>query len=102
MGPFQYPVNSAYFNTPQLSWRMGRYVHRVIRPGAGDRTHVIENKHHLRPDLLAHAVYGSAELWWAFASRNMNIIRDPIFDFVSGTQIIIPDPDAVRSARGQV
>lgn len=102
MGPFEYPVTSAYYSTPQLSWRMDRYRHRVIIPSVKDRRHVIENRHHHRPDLLANEIYGSAEYWWVFASRNMNVIRDPIFDFEAGREIIIPDTTSVRAARGVV
>ena len=37
-----------------------------------------------RPDLLAYSVYGTSKLWWVFAQRNMDILKDPVFDLVPG------------------
>ena len=53
-----------------------------------------------RPDLLAHITYGRRELWWVFAQRNMDILKDPVFDFVAGTKIYLPDPSALRNTLG--
>jgi hypothetical protein len=39
---------------------------------------------------LAFDLYGDANLWWVFAARNPNVIRDPIFDFLPGVRIYIP------------
>jgi|TARA_B110000908_G_C10203549_1_gene426524 hypothetical protein len=53
-----------------------------------------------RPDLLAHITYGRNDLWWVFAQRNLDILKDPVFDFVAGTQIYLPDPKSLRSSLG--
>ena len=53
-----------------------------------------------RPDLLAHITYGRRELWWVFAQRNLDILKDPVFDFVAGTKIFLPDPSALRNTLG--
>jgi hypothetical protein len=43
-----------------------------------------------RPDLLAFDMYGKKELWWVFAQRNINVLKDPVYDFVAGTKIYVP------------
>jgi len=53
-----------------------------------------------RPDLLAHDLYGKKELWWVFAQRNMDIIKDPIYDFVAGTKIYLPQGQHLREILG--
>jgi hypothetical protein len=55
-----------------------------------DYRYVIENQYKHRPDLLAYDLYGEVKLWWVFMQRNMNIIKDPIYDFVPGTVIYLP------------
>jgi len=50
--------------------------------------------------LLAHITYGKRELWWVFAQRNLDILKDPIFDFVAGTKIYLPDPSALKNTLG--
>ncbi|MDA9302362.1 baseplate wedge protein 53 [bacterium] len=57
--------------------------------GLSDYT--IENKYNLRPDLLAHKLYGDSNLWWVFAKFNQDELSDPIFDFVSGLEIQVPE-----------
>tara|TARA_B110000503_G_scaffold138054_1_gene223429 strand:- start:1139 stop:1438 length:300 start_codon:yes stop_codon:yes gene_type:complete len=53
-----------------------------------------------RPDLLAHDLYGRKDLWWIFAQRNMDIIKDPIYDFVAGTKIYLPQGQNLRETLG--
>jgi hypothetical protein len=53
-----------------------------------------------RPDLLADITYGRKDLWWVFAQRNLDILKDPVFDFVAGTKIFLPDPSALRNTLG--
>jgi hypothetical protein len=54
----------------------------------------------MRPDLLASDLYGYPELWWVFIQRNMDVIQDPIFDFVPGTQIFIPKGSSLLTMLG--
>jgi hypothetical protein len=60
----------------------------------------ITSEYTYRPDLLAYITYGRKELWWVFAQRNMDILKDPVFDFVAGTKIYLPDPSALRNTLG--
>jgi hypothetical protein len=55
-----------------------------------DFLYTIENQYKYRPDLLSYDLYGTPKLWWVFVQRNMSTIKDPVFDFVPGTQIYIP------------
>jgi len=35
-------------------------------------------------------LYGTPKLWWVFVQRNMDVIKDPIYDFEPGTEIYLP------------
>lgn len=100
MAYISYPHDSMYATTPQLSWRIGRYEHRSIPPASGDREFTITHAYALRPDKLAAELYGSAHLGEVFMLRNMNLLRDPVFDFVEGLTIVVPSPDTVRAIFG--
>jgi len=53
-----------------------------------------------RPDLLAYSVYGTPKLWWVFAQRNMDVLKDPVFDLVAGVKIFLPREDQLRKFLG--
>lgn len=53
-----------------------------------------------RPDLLAHDLYGNKNLWWVFAQRNLDILKDPVFDFVAGTKIYLPKQSNLQNVIG--
>jgi len=61
-----------------------------------DEVYIIGHGYDERPDLLAHQIYNNARLWWVFALRNPDILKDPIRDFKSGTEIILPSGEAVK------
>jgi hypothetical protein len=74
-----------------------------IRPVAADVDdflYTIESQYTYRPDLLAYDLYGDATLWWVFIQRNLDMLQDPIFDFVPGTQIYIPKNSSLRTVLG--
>jgi hypothetical protein len=60
----------------------------------------ITTEYTYRPDLLAHITYGRKDLWWVFAQRNMDILKDPVFDFIAGTKIYLTDPTSLRNTLG--
>jgi hypothetical protein len=39
-------------------------------------------------------------LWWVFAVRNPNVIKDPIFDFFPGQTIYIPNKNTLTTYLG--
>lgn len=53
-----------------------------------------------RPDLLAYDLYGTKDLWWVFAQRNLDILKDPIYDFVPGLKIRVPQAANLRKKLG--
>ena len=53
-----------------------------------------------RPDLLAADLYGDAALWWVFAARNPNVLKDPLFDFRPGVTIYIPTKETLVADLG--
>ena len=53
-----------------------------------------------RPDLLAYSVYGNSKLWWVFAQRNMDVLKDPVFDLVAGIKIYLPRADKLQQFLG--
>jgi hypothetical protein len=53
-----------------------------------------------RPDLLAYDIYRDSQLWWVFAVRNKEVLKDPIYDFVPGQVIFLPQLNSIRQSLG--
>lgn len=96
-----YPQTSPYFNTTVYN---GQFLDIMIdRPVPMDPTDIswtITPAYNCRPDLLAYDLYGDSRLWWVFAQRNPNRIQDPLFDFVTGTTIYVPQLTNLQNALG--
>lgn len=73
---------------------------RPIPARADDIQYTIEAQYTHRPDLLAYDLYDTPKLWWVFAQRNMNIIKDPVYDMIPGTTIFLPQKDLLKQALG--
>ena len=96
-----YPATSAYAATPQSDKFIGRYVHRTIAPDPDtDSVYVVESKYHNRPEKLAFDLYGKSSLFWVFVARNINLMRDPVWDLEAGMEIIVPSPAYVSRVLG--
>lgn len=65
-----------------------------------DYLYTVEPQYNHRPDLLAHDLYDNAKLWWVFAQRNMDVLKDPIFDLEPGVEIYIPRGPELRELLG--
>jgi hypothetical protein len=63
---------------------------RPVPAASDDIVYEITPSYTHRPDLLAYDLYGQKELWWIFAQRNLDVIKDPIYDFEPGTVIFLP------------
>jgi hypothetical protein len=50
--------------------------------------------------MLAYDLYADSRLWWVFAQRNPNRLKDPYFDFVAGVGIYIPKADFLKQLLG--
>ncbi len=51
---------------------------------------IIPSKYNLRPDLMAYNVFGDTNAWWALIHYNRDVIKDPVFDFKAGLEIVVP------------
>lgn len=73
---------------------------RAVSAETDDFLYTIEPQYTYRPDLLAYDLYGTPNLWWVFIQRNLDILQDPIFDFVPGKQIYLPKNSSLSSVLG--
>jgi hypothetical protein len=86
----KYSKTSPYYNTGLYGSFLDIATNRSITKKVDDVTYTIDKIYQFRPDLLAYDLYSDAGLWWVFAARNPNVIRDPVFDFLPGVQIYLP------------
>ena len=73
---------------------------RPIPATADDVLYTVEVQYTHRPDLLSYDLYGTSKLWWVFAQRNMDVIKDSIYDLVPGIKIYLPQGPKLRTALG--
>lgn len=95
-----YSKTSPYSNTGLYGQFLDLMVNRPITKLASDQLFTINNVYNLRPNLLAFDLYKDPSLWWVFAQRNPNVLKDPLFDFISGTSIYLPTLDTLTSDLG--
>ncbi len=95
-----YSNASPWYATPIKKEFLDFLKIRPVPAEADDFLYTIEPQYTYRPDLLAFDLYQTPKLWWVFAQRNMDVIQDPIFDFVPGTQIYIPKKTGLVSLLG--
>jgi len=96
-----YPATSPYYSTGIVNNQfLDVMVNRPIPFQPSDIYWEIGQVYEYRPDLLAYDIYADSRLWWVFASRNPNRLKDPYFDFVAGVGIYLPKADLVRQVLG--
>lgn len=96
-----YPATSPYYITEVVNQQfLDVMSDRTLFSDSSDIFWTITATYNLRPDLLAYDLYGDSKLWWVFAQRNPNRLKDPLFDFVEGTSIFLPQQTLIRSALG--
>ena len=96
-----YPAKSPYFATGVVNGRfLDVLVDRPIPKLGSDRYWEITQTYNLRPDMLAYDLYANPKLWWVFASRNPNALKDPFFDFTTGTSIYLPEAATLKQVLG--
>jgi len=87
----QYKVSSPYYATKTINNSyLDLMTIRSVPAEPDDILYTVQPQYAYRPDLLAYDLYNSKELWWVFAQRNMNILKDPIYDLVPGVKIYLP------------
>jgi hypothetical protein len=89
-----YLPSSPYYNTPQVVVDGVSYLDfwkRVkILPNSDDTLMTLDPKYQYRSDKLSNDLYGTPQLWWVFMIRNPDVIKDPIWDFITGITIYAP------------
>jgi hypothetical protein len=74
--------------------------YRSIPKYSLDVLYIIDSMYNNRPDLLAADLYESSALWWVFAVRNPDVLKDPIYDFTEGKKIYIPTKETISTELG--
>lgn len=96
-----YPQTSPYNDSKIYNGQfLDVMINRDIPVDTSDVSWTVNATYHLRPDLLAHDLYDDSRLWWVFAQRNPNKLKDPLFDFTEGTTIFIPQLTNLKDALG--
>ena len=96
-----YSTTSPYYGTPVWGSQFLDLWNGVTIPAdVSDALYQIDPPYNNRPDLLAYDLYQDTNLWWVFAVRNPDVIKDPLFDFVAPTVIYIPTYSTVKTALG--
>lgn len=96
----EYTRASPYYDTKKFGSFLDVMTSRRVPASVTDTYYEIPSIYNYRPDRLAYELYGNEELWWVFAVRNPNTIKDPIFDFKTGTKIYLPRKDSLEAALG--
>ena len=100
MARITYAASSPYADTPQTSWYLGPIALRNIPAHSSDIPITVNAKYEARPDLMSYDFYGTPAYWWVFMLRNIDIIRDPIWDLKSGMQIVVPSAERIKTLLG--
>lgn len=96
-----YPSTSPYYITDITNQKYLDFMdNRAIPMVPSDIYWEITTVYEYRPDLLAYDLYADSRLWWVFASRNPNRLKDPMFDFVAGVGIYLPKLDTLKNVLG--
>jgi alpha-L-fucosidase len=95
-----YTNTSPWYSTPITNNYLDILTIRPVSADVDDFLYTIEAQYTYRPDLLAYDLYGDPGLWWVFIQRNLDVLQDPILDFVPGTQIYICKKSSLASALG--
>lgn len=94
----EYSKESPYYQTLQRSFYLDLWQPRQIESSDSDTIVKIEQKHKERPDILSYELYGTTGYWWVFAIRNMDTIKDPVFDFQPGVEIYVPSLESLKGS----
>jgi len=96
----KYSNTSPYYLTTVKQDYLDILKIRPVSAEVDDYLYTIEPQYTYRPDLLAYDLYGESALWWVFIQRNLDVLEDPVFDFVPGKQIYIPKNSSLKTVLG--
>lgn len=100
MAKVKYSLSSPYAQTQKFGNYLDVMTNRPITKKVDDVLYEIDKVYEYRPDILAFDLYGDSQLWWVFAQRNPNVLKDPLFDFRAGAQIYIPKKTTLQTDLG--
>jgi hypothetical protein len=96
----EYNSFSPYYTTSLVNGYLDVMTFRDIPGQTDDTLFEIVSTYEFRPDLLAHDLYQETKLWWVFAMRNKEILKDPIYDMTAGTKIYLPKLSVIKRVLG--
>jgi hypothetical protein len=96
----EYSTTSPWYNTEVTNEYLNILTIRPVSAEMDDFLYILESQYAYRPDLLSYDLYQTPNLWWVFMQRNLDVIQDPIFDFVPGLQFYIPKATSLFSVLG--
>ena len=96
----QYNNHSPWYKTDITKNYLDTLIIRPVSSESDDYLYTIEPQYTYRPDLLAYDLYDDSSLWWVFIQRNLDVLQDPIWDFVPGTQIYLPKNSSLKQVLG--
>jgi hypothetical protein len=100
MKTVDYSITSPWYNTELTNEYLNILTIRPVSAEMDDFLYTLESQYAYRPDLLSYDLYQTPHLWWVFMQRNLDVIQDPIFDFVPGLQFYIPKAASLFSVLG--
>jgi len=95
-----YSKFSPYYYTQFSGSFLDVIAFRNIPSQSDDVIFEVLPQYEYRPDLLAYDLYGNVLLWWVFAVRNKDKIKDPIFDLYAGQKIFLPKKTTLDKIMG--
>jgi len=95
-----YNQKSAYLNTDVREYYLDLMVNRDIPKYSDDLIITISEVYNMRPNLMAFDLYDDSELWWVFAQRNPDTLKNPLLDFKAGSKIFVPKFETLRAVLG--
>ena len=100
MSMASYDKNSPWYRTEMARDYLDILSIRPVSAEIDDFLYTLESQYSYRPDLLSYDLYQTPKLWWVFMQRNLDVIQDPIFDFVPGIQIYLPKSSSLSEVLG--
>jgi hypothetical protein len=95
-----YSKTSPYYTTINNGFYLDLLSLRDIPNQKDDILFEIPQQYTYRPDLLAYDLYNDVDLWWVFAVRNKDVIKDPVFDMIAGQKIYLPKLSTLTAVLG--
>lgn len=95
-----YSKSSPYYETNLNGFYLDLLNLRDLPIQGDDILFTVTQQYANRPDLLAYDLYSDVNLWWVFAVRNKDVIKDPVFDMIPGQKIYLPKLSTINAVLG--